>query len=80
MDDSESRGGGLIVLVLIAAAIVGGVFLWQRSGASEAIDETVDVFVPDREAFHRRTSPIDEARRLTDVINARQTQNIEELD
>ncbi len=80
MDDSESRGGGLIVLVLIAVAIAGGVFRWQRSGASEAIDETVDVFVPDREEFDRRTSYIDEALRLTDVINARQTQNIEELD
>ena len=80
MDDSESRGGGLIVLVLIAAAIVGGVVLWQRSGASEAIDETVDVFVPDREEFDRQMSHIDQARRLTDLINARQTQNIEELD
>ncbi len=80
MDDSENRGGGLIVLVVIAAAVAGGVFLWQRSGASEAIDETIDVFVPDREEFDRRTSHIDEARRLTDLINARQTQNVEELD
>ena len=80
MDDSENRGGGLIVLVVIAAAVAGGVFLWQRSGASKAIDETIDVFVPDREEFDRRTSHIDEARRLTDLINARQTQNVEELD
>ena len=66
--------------LMLAAGIAGGWFLYQRSGASEAIDETLDVFVPDREEFQRRTSVIDEAQRLRDVINARQTQNIDELD
>ena len=77
MDDSSERKGGLIVLVLIGLAVVGAWFILQRSGAQDAVDETVDVFVPDAESFEERTRPIDEARRLTNVINARQTQGSE---
>lgn len=71
MDESSSgRKGGLILLILVAAAIVGGWFL-MRQGAIEAVDETVDVFVPDADEMDRRTGYIDEARRLTEAINAR---------
>ena len=72
MDESSSeKRTGLIVLFLIVVVIAGAWFLVQRSGALEAVDETVDVFVPDAAEMERRTSAIDEARRLTEVLNSR---------
>ena len=72
MDQSSSeKRTGLIILFLIAVVIAGAWFFVQRSGALEAVDETVDVFVPDAAEMDRRTSAIDEARRLTEVLNSR---------
>ncbi|MHC5024255.1 MAG: hypothetical protein ACYTGG_10155 [Planctomycetota bacterium] len=78
MNERSGNKSGLVLLFLTAVVIAGAWFFFQRSGAGEAtaaaIDETVDVFVPDAQEFERRTKPIDEARRVTDAINARQAQ------
>ena len=51
MDESSSeKRTGLIIVFLITVAIAGAWYVVQRTGAVEAIDETVDVFVPDRRA------------------------------
>lgn len=72
MDESSSeKRTGLIIVFLIAVAIAGAWYVVQRTGAVEAIDETVDVFVPDAAGMDRRTSYIDRARELTDALNSR---------
>lgn len=70
--EERSNGKRLLVFVLIVAAAVGAWCFLRQSGAGEAIDETLDVFVPDKQEFNRRTAPIDQARQVTDLINSRQ--------
>jgi len=58
-----------IVIVVVATAVA---WFWVTNpNATQAVDETVDVFVPDAQQFKRRTDVIDEARRLVDEINSR---------
>lgn len=72
MDESSSeKRTGLIIVFLITVAIAGAWYVVQRTGAVEAINETVDVFVPDAAGMDRRTSYIDRARELTDALNSR---------
>lgn len=79
MGERSGNKSGLVLLILISVVIAGAWYFFQRSGAGEAtaaaIDETVDVFVPDAQEFERRTRPIDEARRVRDTINARRAQD-----
>ncbi len=71
MDESDSRFK-LFAFNLIAAIVAGVWYFMSRPSTTEAIDETVDVFVPDAEEFNRRMSHIDEARRVADLVNSRQ--------
>ena len=70
MDDRDSRFRpfAIIFVVVVAAAAW---FWFSRPDVSQAVDETVDVFVPDAREFQRRTGAIGEARRLVDEINSR---------
>ncbi len=80
MDGPSDNKKGLIAFVLIVIAIVGACYFFQRSGAAEAVDETVDAFVPSPERFERRMDAIDDARRVTDLVNARQAQAPNDLE
>ncbi len=70
MDDRESRFRpfAIIFVVVVAAAVL---FWFNRTEVTHAVDETVDVFVPDAEEFERRTGAIDESRRLVEQLNSR---------
>ena len=71
MDERSNGKGPLVGFILIAAVAVGIWYFMSRPSTVEAVNETVDVFVPDRQEFNRRTSVIDEARQVTDLINSR---------
>ena len=58
-----------IILVVVVAAVAW--FWFTRPEVVQAVDETIDVFVPDAQEFKRRTGAIDEARRLVDQLNSR---------
>ncbi len=73
MDEHSDGSKRLIVFILVVAAIAGAWFVIQRSGTLEAVDETLDVFVPDQPEFERRLHAIDQAREVTDLINSRQS-------
>ncbi len=62
-----------LMLILVVAVIAGVWYFMRQSGVTEAIDRTVDVFVPDVEEFNRRMDSIDQAQQVTDLINSRQT-------
>ncbi len=62
-----------LMLILVVAVIAGVWYFMRQSGATEAIDKTVDVIVPDAEEFNRRMDSIDQAQQVTDLINSRQT-------
>ncbi len=70
MDDRDSGFRPIVIVVIIALAATAW-FWFTRPETTQAIDETVDVFVPDAESFQRRTGAVDEARRLVDEINSR---------
>ncbi len=70
MDDRDSRFRPIAVIFVVVVAAAA--LLWfNRTEVTHAVDETVDVFVPDAQEFERRTGAIDEARRLVDQINTR---------
>ena len=78
-EQSEGRGR-LITIVVIVIAVAGVWYVLSRSGAGEAVDETVEVFVPGPEGLERRMGYIEESRQLTDLINSRQAQALDELE
>ncbi len=78
MNESSDGRFRLVGFILILAIVVGVWYFISRSSTKEAIDETVDVFVPGPEEFNRRTSHIHEARRVTDLINDRQARALEQ--
>ncbi|MHC4220380.1 MAG: hypothetical protein ACYSU7_18215 [Planctomycetota bacterium] len=80
MQEESPNRTRLIAFVLICLAVVGGWFFLSRSGARAAVDETIGVFVPDAEQMDRRKGAVDEARLVTDRINARQLQALDELE
>ncbi len=70
MDDRDSRFRPIAIILVVVGAVA--VLLWfNRTEVTHAVDETVDVFVPDAEEFERRTSAVGEARRLVDQLNTR---------
>ena len=71
MDDSGERKPALFVVILLVIAVAGAWWFFQRPATVEAIDETLDVFVPDAEEMERRMDYIDQARQLVDTINSR---------
>ncbi len=73
MDEPTDGRNRFIAFIVIVATIIGVVYFMRQPSTREAIDETVDAFVPAPEQFERRMGSIDEARRVTDLINARQT-------
>ena len=70
----------LIAIVLILVAVIGGWYFLSGSGARQAVDETAGAFVPGPEEIERRGSHVEEARLLTDAINARQLQALDVLE
>ncbi len=72
MDEHSDGSKRLIVIILIVAAIAGVWFFMQRPETSHAVDETLDVFVPDQAEMERRLNTVDQAREVTDLINSRQ--------
>ena len=70
MDDRDSRFRPITIVVVVVVAAVAWFWL-SRPEVIQAVDETVDVFVPDAQSFEQRTGAIDEARRLVDQLNAR---------
>lgn len=70
MDDRESRFRPISIIVVVVVTAVAWFWL-TRPEVTQAVDETVDVFVPDAQEFKRRTGAIDEARRLVDDLNSR---------
>ncbi|MCH8006809.1 MAG: hypothetical protein IH888_11365 [Planctomycetes bacterium] len=73
MDEHSDGTKRFLLLILVVAVIAGAWYFMRQSGAIEAIDKTVDVFVPDAEEFNRRMDSIDQAQQVTDLINGRQT-------
>ncbi len=73
MSERSDKGNILIVLIVVALAIVGAMYYYHHSNMGEAIDETVDVFVPDAAEFERRMSSVDQARSVVGEINSRPT-------
>ncbi len=73
MDEHSDGTKRFLLLILVVAVIAGVWYFMRQSGAIEAIDKTVDVFVPDAEEFNRRMDSIDQAQQVTDLINSRQT-------
>ncbi len=71
--DEQSGGNAkrLFILILIVAVIAGAWYFLRQPGPAQAIDETLDVFVPDAEEFNRRTTAVDQARQVTEQINSR---------
>jgi hypothetical protein len=80
MQEQPEGRGRLIAIVLILLAVGGVWYILSHSGAGEAVDETVEVFVPGPERLERRMGYIDESRQLTDLINTRQAQALDELE
>ncbi|MHC4101759.1 MAG: hypothetical protein ACYTFF_19055 [Planctomycetota bacterium] len=78
-EESEGRGR-LIAIVVIMIAVAGVWYVLSHSRAGEAVDETVEVFVPGPAGLERRMGYIEESRQLTDLINARQAQALDELE
>lgn len=78
MDEQDSKKGALVLLFVIAILILGAGYVHRHSDARKAVEQTVDVFVPDAEEFNRRTAPVDQARQLADAINAGQVQQMEQ--
>ena len=70
MDDRDSRFRPIAIVIIVVATAVAW-FWFTNPEVTQAVDETVDVFVPDAQEFKRRTGAIDEARRLVDEINNR---------
>ncbi len=73
MDEPTDGRNRFIAFIVIVATIIGVVYFMRQPSTREAIDEPVDAFIPAPEQFERRMDSIDEARRVTDLINARQT-------
>ena len=71
MDESSSENRTGWIIMFLIAIVIGGWYFVQRTGAVEAIDETVGVFVPDATEMDRRTTYIDRARELTELLNSR---------
>ncbi len=70
MDDREGRFRPISIIAVVV--VTAAAWFWlTRPEVTQAVDETVDVFVPDAREFKRRTGAIDEARRLVDELNAR---------
>ncbi len=70
MDDRDSRFRPISIVVVVV--VTAAAWFWlTRPEVTQAVDETVDVFVPDAQEFKRRTGAIDQARRLVDEINTR---------
>ncbi len=80
MQEESPNRTRLIAIGLIFVAVIGGWYFLSRSGARQAVDETVGVFVPGPEEIERRRGYVEEARLLTDAINARQLQAFGELE
>ncbi len=70
MDDRD-RQFRPITIVVVMVVVAAAWFWFTRPEVTQAMDETVDVFVPDAQTLERRTGAIDEARRLVDEINTR---------
>ena len=80
MDESSGGRTRRIALVLIVIVVVGAWYFFQRPSVRETAEATVDAFVPGPQELERRMGHIEEARRLTYVINARQEQALDELE
>jgi len=70
MDERANRFRPIAIVVVVVATAVAW-FWFANPDVTQAVDETVDVLVPDAQEFKRRTDAIDEARRLVDQLNAR---------
>jgi hypothetical protein len=79
MHEQSEGPGRLIAIVVIVIAVAGVWYALSRPGTGEAIDETVEVFVPGPEGLERRLEYVEEARQLTGVIHARQARALDEL-
>ena len=71
MDDLNDNRFRPIAIILVVVVASVAWFWFTRPEVVQAVDETVDVFVPDAQEFKRRTGAIDEARRLVDQLNSR---------
>ncbi len=71
MDESSSENRTGWIIMFFIAVVIAGWYVVQRTGAVEAIDDTVNVFVPNAVEMDRRTSYIDKARELTEMLNSR---------
>ena len=80
MDERSEGNGRLIAIVVIVLGIAGVWYFLSHTGTREAVDETVEAFVPGPERIERGMNSIEESRRLTDLINARQAQALDELE
>ena len=72
MDDRDRESNSRPIVIVVVIALAAAAWLWfSRPETTQAINESVDVFVPDAKSFQQRTSVIDEASRLVDEINSR---------
>lgn len=72
MDDRDRESNSRPIVIVVVIALAAAAWLWfSRPETTQAINESVDVFVPDAESFQQRTSVIDEASRLVDELNSR---------
>jgi hypothetical protein len=80
MQEERPNRTRMIAVTLIFVAVIGGWYYLSRSGARQAVDETVGVFVPGPQEMERRRGAVEEARVLTDTINARQLQALADVE
>ncbi len=57
MDDRDSRFRPIAIVIIVVATVVAW-FWFTNPEVTQAVDETVDVFVPYVQEFERRTSAV----------------------
>jgi hypothetical protein len=73
MGDATSNRKPMIAFLAIGAMILGGWYFMSQPRTSAAIDESVDAYVPSSATVKQGVDNIEQARQVTDLINARQS-------
>lgn len=73
MAESSNGRNRLLAILLIGLTIAGLWSFMRQPSTQAAVDDTLDAFVPGSMPFKRNLDTIEQARQVTDLINARRT-------